>query len=176
MITELSLLSTQPRRTFWSWLRGVTRYFDHGDDALDVNRVERLQPLSMRHRGLEEPLLSPYAGKAEPARGDVLLFPIHGEALLVRLADVLRRRLAQQGPDHDPLLLTISRSPGSRLLIDGAAYVDYLSDLSTYRAAVEAVPDTRVIVETSDFDTLVRFIVQYLADRLSEPAATEVTS
>ncbi|MFH0303427.1 hypothetical protein AAFX91_41225 [Bradyrhizobium sp. 31Argb] len=177
MITQLSLLSTQsPRQTFWSWLRGVTRYFDHGDDGLDANRVARLQQLSMRRGGVVEPRLSPHAGKAESARGDVLPFPIRGEALLVRLAEVLRSRLAKQGPDHDPLLLTISRSPGSRLLIDGVAYVDYLSDLSTYRAAIEAMPDTKVIVETSDFDTLVSFIVQYLTDRLCKPAATEATS
>jgi hypothetical protein len=174
-ITQLSLLSIQsPRRTFWSWLRGVMRYFDHGDDGLDANRVERSQSLSMRHGGVVEPRLS-YTGKAERERGDVLPFPIRGEALLVRLAEVLRSRLVERGPDHDPLLLTISRFSGSRLLIDGVAYVDYLSDLSTYRAAVEAVPDTKVIVETSDFDTLVRFIVQYLNDRLSEPAATEAT-
>jgi hypothetical protein len=177
MITQLSLLSTQlPRRTFRSWLRGMMRYFDHGDDGLEANRVERLQPLSMRHAGVVEPRLSRYAGEAEPARGDVLLFPIRGEALLVRLAEVLRSRLAEQRPDHGPLLLTISRSPGSRLLIEGVAYVDYVSDISTYRVAIEAVPDTKVIVETSDFDTLVSFIVQYLTDRLSEPAATEATS
>jgi hypothetical protein len=174
MITQLSLFSIQsPRRTFSSWLRGVMRYFDHGGDGLGTSRVKRLQPLSIRHGGIVEP--QPHDGKAEPACGDVLLFPIRGEALLVRLADVLRSRLAQQRPDHDPLLLTISRSPGSRLLIDGAAYVDYLSDSSTYRAAVEAKPDTKVIVETSDFDTLVRFIVHYLTDRLSDPAATEAT-
>jgi hypothetical protein len=176
MITQLSLLSIQsPRRMFWSWLCGVMRYFDHGDDDLDANRVERLQPLSVRHGGFVEPLLSPCAGKAEPASGDVLPFPIRGEALLVRLAEVLRSRLAVPGPDHNPLLLTISRSPGSRLLIDGVAYVDYISNLSTYRAAVEAVPDTKVIVETSDFDTLVSFIVQYLTDRRSDPATTEAT-
>jgi hypothetical protein len=176
MITQLSLLPTQsPSRTLWSWLRGMMRYFDHGDDGLDANSAERLQPVSMWPCGVVELRLSPQPGKPEPARGDVLPFPIRGEALLVRLAEVLRSRLAEQGLDHDPLLLTIARSPGSRLLIDGVAYVDYLSDLSTYRAAIEAVPDTKVIVETSDFDTLVSFIVQYLTDRLSEPAATEAT-
>ena len=173
MVTQLSPLSTQPpRRRFRLWLRGVMRYFDHGGDALGDNRVARLQPLSMRHGGVAEYRPAPCA----PASADVLPFPIRGEALLVRLAEVLRRRLPERGSDRDPLLLTISRCPGSRLLIDGVAYVDYLSDLSTYRAAVEALPDTKVIVETSDFDVLVSFIVHYLADRCSEPAArTEAT-
>jgi hypothetical protein len=172
MITQLSPLSTQSqRRRFRLWLRGVMRYFDHGRDGVGDDRVARLQPLSMRHGRVAEHRPSQYA----PVCGDVLPFPIRGEALLVRLAEVLRRRLTERGPDRDPLLLTISRCPGSRLLIDGVAYVDYVSDLSTYRAAVEALPDTKVIVETSDFDVLVSFIVQYLTDGRSEPAATEAT-
>ena len=43
-------------------------------------------------------------------------------------------------------------------------------------AAIEAQPDTRVTLETSDFDTVVQFVVQYVAERLSETVPLEVAS
>jgi hypothetical protein len=108
--------------------------------------------------------------------GIVLQFPVRGEALLVRLADLLRSRIADRRLERDPLLLRISRCPGSRLSIDRTAYVEYLADRCVYCVAVEAQPDTRVTVETTDFDTVVKFVVQYVAARLSEKVLLEVAS
>lgn len=100
-------------------------------------------------------------------------FPVQGEALLVNLAEVLRRHVAARGLDHDRLWLTISRCPHVRLSIDGAAYVDYLSDGSTFQAAIEAGPDTKVILKTTNFDALASFVTQYVNERLLEPASVE---
>lgn len=108
--------------------------------------------------------------------GILLQFPVRGEALLVRLADLLRSRIADRGLERDPLLLLISRCPGSRLSIDRSAYVEFLADRCVYCVAIEAQPDTRVTVETTDFDTVVKFVVQYVAERLSEKVFLEVAS
>ena len=106
----------------------------------------------------------------------VLRFPIHGEALLVRLADLLRSRLADRGPEHDPLLLMMSRGPRSRLSIDRMAYVEFHNDRAEFRVAIEASPRTKVILETADFDAVVDFVGQYIAARLAERPALEVAS
>ncbi|MCA6124961.1 hypothetical protein J6500_24145 [Bradyrhizobium sp. WSM 1704] len=106
-------------------------------------------------------------------RGEVVAFPLHGEALLVRLADVLRQRVAGRQPAHNPLWLTISRTPRTRLSIDRTAYVDYVSEASTYRAAIEAAPDTKVILKTTNFDALASFVMQYIDDRLLDRAPVE---
>ena len=74
------------------------------------------------------------------------------------------------------MLLRISRCPGSRLSIDRAAYVEYLPDRCMYCVAIEAQPDTKVTLETTDFDTVVQFVAQYVAERLSEPATLDVAS
>lgn len=106
----------------------------------------------------------------------VLRFPIHGEALLVRLADLLRSRLADRGPEHDPLLFMMSRGLRSRLSIDRMAYVEFHNDRAEFRVAIEASPQTKVILETADFDAVVDFVGQYIAARLAELPALEVAS
>jgi len=108
--------------------------------------------------------------------GILLQFPVRGEALLVRLADLLRSRIADRKLECDPLFLRISRCPGYRLSIDGSGYVEFLADRSVFCLAIEAQPDTRVTVETTDFDTVVKFIVQYVAAQLSEKVLLEVAS
>ena len=108
--------------------------------------------------------------------GMLLQFPVRGEALLVRLADLLRTRIEVRGPDADPLILLISRCPGSRLSIDRSAYVEFLADRCVYCVAIEAQPDTRVTMETTDFDTVVNFVVQYVSSRLSEKVLLEAAS
>src|SRR5690606_41206373 len=65
------------------------------------------------------------------------------EALLVKLADVLRRYVAGREPAGDPLWLTISRCPWVRLSIDEMAHVAYLSEVDTFHAAIEAGPEDR---------------------------------
>ena len=103
-------------------------------------------------------------------------FPVHGEALLVRLADALRSRVAGSCSERDPLLLKMSRHPGSRLVIDQNAYVEFDSDRAAFQAVIEAASDTRVTLDTTDFDTLVRFVAQYVAERPAEPATLEAVS
>ncbi|MCA6116438.1 hypothetical protein J6524_16245 [Bradyrhizobium sp. WSM 1738] len=121
--------------------------------------------------------VSPVVGHHHAAQGGVVLqFPVRGEALLVRLADLLRSRIADHALERDPLFLLISRCPGSRLSIDRSAYVEFLADRCMYHVAIEAQPDTKVTVETTDFDTVVKFIVQYVAERLSEKVLLEAAS
>jgi NAD(P)H-hydrate repair Nnr-like enzyme with NAD(P)H-hydrate epimerase domain len=108
--------------------------------------------------------------------GIVLPFPIHGEALLVKLAEVLRARIADCGPEWNPLLPQLSRRPWSRLSIDHQAHVEFLEHRGEYRAVIDAQLGTKVIVETAEFDVVVDFVLQYVTGRLAEPAELEAAS
>ncbi|WP_245334959.1 hypothetical protein [Bradyrhizobium mercantei] len=170
MITQPAPFPLTERRTLRSWLSGMMRSFDPGCDAADRERAVSVQPGSILAgfgSGLSEP------EPREQARGEVVAFPVHGEALLVKLADVLRRHVAGRQPAENPLRLTISRCPGTRLAIDAAAHVDYLSESETFQAAIEAGPDTWVILKTTDFDALTSFVTQYVNDRLTNRASME---
>ncbi len=106
----------------------------------------------------------------------LLPFPIHGEALLVKLADQLRGCVADSAAKHDPFVLTLSRRPRSRLTIDRAAYVEFHAERATYYLVIEMMHDTRITVETIDFDTVVKFVAQYVTDRLCDAAVVEAVS
>jgi hypothetical protein len=108
--------------------------------------------------------------------GILLQFPLHGEALLVKLADRLRLRLASGGAERDPLLLTMSRCPGSRLSIDSSAYVAFDAHRSAYQVVIEAATDTRITLDTTDFDAAVNFVLLYIVERPTEPAALEMVA
>lgn len=164
------------RRTLRSWLSSVLRSLDHGLAAAQREVAAPVPP------ALLDPTIAPELsamalradGSTEP-RGEVVAFPLHGEAVLVRLADVLRQRVAGRQPAHDPLWLTISRGPWTRLSIDRSAYVDYVSEAAVYRAAIEAAPDTKVILKTTNFEVLVSFVMQYIDDRLLDRTSVEAT-
>lgn len=159
----------------WSWLRDASwtigRYANEKQKGLaDVTAW----PAVVKN---ELQVASPVVRHDHAAPTGILLqFPVRGEALLVRLADLLRSRIADRKLERDPLLLRISRCPGSRLSIDRTAYVEFLADRCVYCVAIEAQPDTKVTVETTDFDTVVKFVVQYVAERLSEKVLLEVAS
>lgn len=169
-------------RTLWAWLRDAVLSVDAGaDDAgggRDAVAVAPAQLAGCAYADADRAAaaVSPDDGVAPAADGVVLPFPIHGEALLVRLADVLRNRIRDRGPERDPLLLQLSRSPRSRLSIDRAAHVEFHHERCEYRAVIEAQPGTKVILETTDFDALVDFIVRYLTERLVESAGLEAAS
>jgi hypothetical protein len=162
---------------WWVWLRGVlsSRERDRenpgGRQGPLASAPAQLNQGRSEGRGTTQPL-DP-KDFAEP--GVVLLFPIRGEALLVKLAHVLRNRIVDRAPGYDPLLLTVSRCPHSRLLIDRSAYADFERDRGCYRAVVESSPGTRVTLETPDFDTLVDFILQYVAARPDAAVACEAS-
>jgi hypothetical protein len=106
----------------------------------------------------------------------VLPFPIHGEALLVRLAELLRRHVGDFEPMHDPFLFAISRCPGSWLGIDSNASVEFVASRCEFRFEVDVVPNTSIVIRTGDFDSLVEFVVQYVSARLAEPPSLEAVS
>ena len=117
------------------------------------------------------------AAQQDHARSAILLpFPIHGEALLVKLAELLRNRVAHREASESSFILTIARAARSRLLIDESSYVEFHPWCSAYHVSVEAAPETTVTIVTTDFDTLVQFVVQYVEGRLAEHAALEVAS
>jgi hypothetical protein len=107
----------------------------------------------------------------------LLAFPIRGEALLVRLAEGLRDRLSSSPPDQtDPFFLTLSRGPRLRLSIDRDAYVEFHADSASFHLIIDAAPGSRVTLETTDFDTLVKFVVQYVAEERRDLRTIEVAS
>jgi hypothetical protein len=115
---------------------------------------------------------------ASGGRGSAVLlpFPIQGAALLVKLADQLRSKIESEAASRDAFDLAISRRPHVRLMIDGAAYVEYQADRAMYHVVIELVHDTRIKVETGDFDTVVKFVAQYVTDRMSDAVTMETAS
>jgi hypothetical protein len=103
--------------------------------------------------------------------GQLVAFPVRSDALLVKLAELLRSRIAACSPRHDPFLLALSREPWSRLHIDQASYVEVEPGRAVYRLNVELAPVTVLIIETTDFDQIVRFVVEYVNDRLADASA-----
>jgi hypothetical protein len=118
---------------------------------------------------------APPTGRAKTAT--VLAFPIHGEALLVRLADQLRNHVSNRVLESDPFLLVMSRR-GARscLTIDRSALVEFDASSVSYRVVIEATPDTTITAATTDFDTAVKFVAQYVGDRLADAAIAETVS
>jgi hypothetical protein len=106
----------------------------------------------------------------------ILPFPCRGNARLISFAQELRIRFARCSPAHDPFLFLLSTRPITRLAIDRAASIEFRGDRSEYRVAIEASADTKVTVETGDFDTVADFVGQYIAARLSQPNKGEVAS
>lgn len=165
-------------RALWCRLRRASAWsFGRGATA----RQEPLPPgPALGGEGMPRIRL-PAAGHDHAAQHGMLLqFPLHGEALLVQLAELLRRRMAERvasrGPECDPLLLTVSRCPRSRLSIDRCTYVEFDAGRCAYHVAIEAAPDTTVTLDTTDFDAVVNFLVQYIAERPSAVATLEVAS
>lgn len=122
----------------------------------------------------EQPCSRKSLAPASNAR--LLPFPIRGEALLVQLADHLRVRVGRRHWVHDPFLPALSRDPHSRLTIDRDTYVEFDPRCATYRVVLDAAPEMRLTIETLDFETVVDFVAQYVADRLSDAAPLEVAS
>lgn len=153
---------------WWRWLRSLlplTAYDARDNDVLPVVAPSVVPAPGGADAGR---LATARRGTNGPATGVVLPFPIHGEALLVKLAELLRCRVEQLGPPRDPLLLQIARCPRTRLSIDQTAYVEFIPEYAEYRAVIEAQLGTRVILETAEFDALVDFVVPYVATRLAE--------
>ena len=150
------------RASWWSRLRGALQPSDRGvENQGDPLAVKTAQPQDI----------------GSPARtGIVLPFPIHGEALLVKLAEELRSRVAGRGAEWDPLLLQMTHCPRSRLSIDRTTYIEFNPDRVEYRAVIEASGETRVILETVDFDALVQFVQLYVVARPAETATLEAAS
>jgi hypothetical protein len=156
----------------WSWLRGAPSHVVRS--TVDWRPRPAAVPL-LGARPDATPNVPPAGSWLAPQdRADdgcvVLRFPLRGEALLARLAEVLRMRVTDGGPERDPLLLTLSRFPGARLAIDRIANVEFQADRSAYCVTIEAAADTKVTLDTTDFATTVNFIAQYVAGRTSAPA------
>ena len=165
-------------RALWSWFRGTLSHTGRpviDGPARSTAVSEAAFASRTRAAGARE--TEPRGACSGTSETSVVLrFPIHGEALLVKLADLLRKQVASGGLERDPLLLMMSRCPWSRLSIDRMAYVDFLADRSAYHLVVEAAPDAKVTLDTTDFDTVVKFVVQYVAYRNSGPMALEAAS
>jgi hypothetical protein len=144
-------------KTLWSWLRGFAAAT--GQPAAAPDAVAGV----------------PDAGEVAP-RGIVLAFPIRGEALLVKLADVLRSRILSFDAACHGLLPVLSNEPDLRLWIGDDAHVEFDAKRSEYHLTIQAPSGTRMIIQTADFDALVSFVLQYVSERLTDAALLEVAS
>jgi len=108
------------------------------------------------------------------ATGQVLVFPLSAEAQLLRIAEGLRSRV---GPScsTDDVALELSRRSGACLKVDADTTVDFDGARGVFRVVVEATYDTRLTLQTKQFDAVVNFLAQYLLERGHDVAAgTEV--
>jgi len=163
-----------------SWLRRVLLREEkqgfHGDASVVVTAIAVAPKRAGKMATFDREAALRRALNTGAEAGIILPFPIHGEALLVKLAEVLRNRIADHSPEWDSLLPQLSRRPWSRLSIDRQAYVEFHEDRGEYRAVIEASLGTKVIIETADFDVVVDFVLQYVTGRLAEPAELEAAS
>jgi hypothetical protein len=144
-------------------------------DGMRVHLRDMLKRVLVR-LGLPDTSSHREATVAPVEEAAVLQFPIRGEALLARLADLLRDRLPCGEASPDPFLLTLSRGPRPRLSIDRAAYVEFHAEWASFHLIIDAAPDARVTLETTDFDTVEKFVAQYLADRCRDRGQFEAAS
>ncbi len=166
--------------TVWSWLRRALLAPEHGvahqHDRRDPPAGVRATAPVPREVAVTDVAAASCRGNPQAKVGVILPFPIHGEALLVKLAEVLRNRIADRGSEWDAVLPQMSRWPRSRLSIDLRTYIEFHQECGEYRVVIEASAGTKVILETADFDVVVDYVLQYVAGRLTEPAALEAAS
>ncbi|WP_315769407.1 MULTISPECIES: hypothetical protein [unclassified Bradyrhizobium] len=99
----------------------------------------------------------------------VLPFPVRSEALLASLVPTLRGLYVSGEDESDPFLMTMSHGPRPRLSIDRDAYVELRHQPEAFLLKIAAAPDSKITFETPDFTTLVKFVLQYMAERHGEP-------
>lgn len=143
--------------TLWAWLRRGAS--NAGVEPVQQDTVER----------------SPAVDPVQEA-GIVLPFPLRGEALLVRLTELLRRRVAELVPQCERLSLTLSHHPALRLSIDESAFIEFDAPSAEFNLVIEAPSGTRMIIQTTDFDAVVKFVLQYVVEKLSDDAVLEAAS
>lgn len=114
---------------------------------------------------------TPRDGDCDESSAEVLQFPVHGQAVIVELANRLRRRLHGQGASEGQLLLTLSPSPDIRLRLDASTYVEFVPASAKYRLAVQMAPDSSLVLETTQLDTVAEFAIQYVDGALAAQQA-----
>lgn len=95
---------------------------------------------------------------------------------MARFGRDLERRFACSGIDRSSYLLEVSPGPAPRLRIDGDALVEFDGERRCYRIVVQTSDVTRVILETSDFGNVDKFVCQYIVDQFAESTARAFTS
>ena len=155
----------------------AARRADAGNGVVPRLRGLLRRALTRLRPALPSPSEAQAVSASDQGREAILLpFPIRGEALLVRLAETVRDRVHFGVSGDDPFILTISRSPRLRLSIDRAAYVEFRAESASFHLTIDAAPESRVTLETTDFDTLVKFAVQYVAAEHRDLCNLEVAS
>jgi hypothetical protein len=151
----------QKSSPFRSWLRNALWFGIGAAGVADCADVEQSAPPAGDASGGQHKVAEHDCGALN---GSVVLpFPIRGEALLVRLAGLLRHRVGNFEPMHDPFLFAVSRQPGTWLAIDHRSSVEFISSRSEFRFEVEVAPNTNIVIRTGDFESLVEFVVQYVS-------------
>jgi hypothetical protein len=172
MARTRQLETTRPQKggLLRSWLAllfgigpaGVTDEADNERSALQLEEATKVSTAAFEdHRALGDDSV-------------VLPFPIYGEALLVRLADLLRRHVGNRTPVDNPFLFSLSRRPGSWLAIDHRSWVEFVASRAEFHFQVEVAPNTSITIRTIDFNALVEFVVQYVSAQLAKPPSSEV--
>jgi len=165
-ITHLSFRNRLPSQRLRKWLREVGPQIRR---VFDVRHAPE-RPAATAGEAAAATSLEPTA----PRDAGVLPFPIRGEALLASLATALRARFDRRGSEGDPLLFTISRGPPPRLTIDRIAHIEFHQERAAFLLAVEAGPDTTLLLETTDIEILVGFVMRYISEKLAERRTFEV--
>jgi hypothetical protein len=108
------------------------------------------------------------AATTQSKSATVLAFPIRGDALLVKLAEILKARISEKPEQSHRFRLSLVRAPRLRLVIDEAAHIEFDVVRSAFTMVVDVEYGTELTLDTAEFDTLVRFVVQYVRDKLTE--------
>jgi hypothetical protein len=168
VIMPRSSRSRAGRWRLWSWLRDLA----HAIEASMGATTDAVVSSHSVETEAGEAAVALHGNDAGARGAAVLPFPIRGEALLMKLTRVLEDRFAPEGPQRDPLLLAISPGTRTRLMIDRKAYVEFDQQEQLFHVTVEAIPETRVSLQTADFDIVVSVVLHYIGERGKYEAAS----
>lgn len=99
--------------------------------------------------------------------GAVVAFPLSGHTRLVQLAQGLKQPFVDLGlADCEPLILQVRGGARPCLWIDSTAYVEFRGPELGYLAVFNDAFETRMTLETLDFDAIARLAHTYIAARL----------
>lgn len=152
----------------WRWL-GLAVAADAHVSVNGRNRSQHVEE-DTQLMALASPSMSATAvakATGQKREDNVVDFPVANRNVLVRLAHELGACIDDSAAlcpddDNDPVLLLLTTGSAPRLWVDSTSHVEVCEASSVFRVVLGENLDTRVSLETREFDRVKQFIWEYL--------------